>query len=97
MKITKPYITINKDYYIQLRIQELGMCNWINKVCYCEELFLVKHETKHNCESALFYKLDKDTIRRSCHFRYFIIQQKPQVFWMEVLRVYLLTCLAIKN
>ena len=29
VKITKPYIAINKDYYIQLRIQELRMCKQI--------------------------------------------------------------------
>ena len=38
---------------------------------YCEELFLVKHKTKHSCESAIFYNLDENTIKRNCHFRYF--------------------------
>ena len=71
MKITKPYIAFNKDYYIQLRIQELRMCKQIRYTYYCEELFLVKHKTKHNFESAIFYKWDKNTINRNCYLRYF--------------------------
>ena len=71
VKIPKPYIAINEDYYIQLRIQELGMCKQIRYMHHCEELFLAKHKTKHNCESAIFYKLAKDTIKMNCHFRYF--------------------------
>ena len=47
------------------------MCKQIRYTYYCEELFLVKHKTKHSCESAIFYKLDKDTIKRNCHFKYF--------------------------
>ena len=71
MKITRPFIAINKDYYIQIRIQELRMWKQIRYMYYCEELFLVKPKGKHSCESAIFYKLHKDTIRRNCHFRYF--------------------------
>ena len=55
------------------------MCKQIRYTYHCEELFLVKHKTKHSCESAtfyklesaMFYKLEKDTIKRNCHFRCF--------------------------
>ena len=47
------------------------MWKQIRYTYYCEELFLVKYKTKHSCESAIFYKLDKDAIKRNCHFRYF--------------------------
>ena len=40
VRYSKPYIAINKDYYIQLRIQELRMCKQIRHTYYCEELFL---------------------------------------------------------
>ena len=33
-----PYIAINNNYYIQLRIQELRMCKQIRHTYYCEEL-----------------------------------------------------------
>ena len=55
VKYSKPYLAINEDYYIQLRIQELRMCKQIRHTYYCEELFLIKHKTKHSCESAIFY------------------------------------------
>ena len=42
------------------------MCKQIRCTYYCEELFLVKHKTKHSCESAIFYKLDEDTIKKNC-------------------------------
>ena len=54
VRYSKPYIAINMDYYIQLRIQELRMCKQIRHTYYCEELFLVKHKSKHSCESAIF-------------------------------------------
>ena len=50
----KPYIATNADYYVQLEIEELFMCKQISHIYFCEELFLVKHKTKHSCESALF-------------------------------------------
>ena len=71
VKYTKPYIAISKDYYIQLRIQELGMCKQIRHIYYCEELFLVKHKTKHSCESAIFYKLTPDVVYSVCTFEYY--------------------------
>ena len=42
VKYSKPYIALNCDYYIQLRIQELRMCKQIRHTFYCEELFLVQ-------------------------------------------------------
>ena len=71
VQVFKPYITINNDYYIQLRIQELQMCKMIHLIYFCEELFLVKHKTKHSCESAIFYKLGSEVIRENCNFKYY--------------------------
>ena len=36
------------------------MCKQIRHTYYCEELFLIKHKTKHSCESAIFYNLTAD-------------------------------------
>ena len=71
VRYSKPYIAINKDYYIQLRIQELRMCKQIRHTYYCEELFLVKHKSKHSCESAIFYKLSKEVVYSVCTFDYY--------------------------
>ena len=71
VRYSKPYIAISKDYYIQLRIQELRMCKQIRHTYYCEELFLVKHKSKHSCKSAIFYKLSKDAVYSVCTFDYY--------------------------
>ena len=62
VRYSKPYIAINNDYYIQLRIQELRMCKQIRHTYSCEELFLVKHKSKHSCESAIFYNLTSNVV-----------------------------------
>ena len=69
--INKPYIATNNDYYIQLEIEELFMCKQIKHIYFCEELFLVKHKTKHSCESALFYNLENAFVKKNCQFKYF--------------------------
>ena len=69
--INKPYIATNNDYYIQLEIEELFMCKQIKHIYFCEELFLVKHKTKHSCESALFYNLENAFVKQNCQFKYF--------------------------
>ena len=61
VRYSKPYIAISKDYYIQLRIQELRMCKQIRHTYYCEELFLssinlstvVKVQSFTNCLKML--------------------------------------------
>ena len=69
--VTKPYLASNRDYYIQLVLPELVMCKKIRRTHYCEELFLVKHKTKHSCESAIFYNLTRNTVLQNCDFKYF--------------------------
>ena len=80
MPISKPYITSNKAYYIQLVLPELVMCKNIRHTYYCEELFLVKHKTKHSCESAIFYNLPREIILQNCDFKYYYnITVQPSV------------------
>ena len=71
VKYSKPYLAINDDYYIQLGIQELHMCKKIRHTYYCEELFLIKHKSKHSCESTIFYNLTADVVYSVCQFDYF--------------------------
>ena len=71
VQTSKPYIAFNNDYYIQLRIPELHMCKQIWHTYYCEELFLVKHKSKHSCESAIYYNLTQEVISKYCTFKYF--------------------------
>ena len=71
VKTSKPYIAFNHDYYIQLRTPELHMCKQIWHSYYCEELFLVKHKSKHSCESTIYYNLTREVINDYCTFKYF--------------------------
>ena len=84
VKIEKSYIAAGTDYYIQLRISELLMCKSIRHIYYCEELFVVKHKSRHSCVSAIFYNLGPATITKNCKFDYYYFSQLfHQSFLME--------------
>ena len=100
VKTSKPYIAFNNDYYIQLHIPELRMCKQIWHSYYCEELFLIKHKSKHNCESAIYYNLSKEVINEYCTFKYFynttvmpsVLDGGPQILLANILTPKRLTC-----
>ena len=77
--IEKSYIAAGTDYYIQLRISELLMCKNIRHIYYCEELFVIKHKTRHSCVSAIFYNLGPTTITQNCKFDYYYSTTVPPV------------------
>ena len=52
LQVRKPYIALNSETYISLRIQELETCKKIGYEFYWEELFVDRHKTQHNCESC---------------------------------------------
>ena len=49
VRIHKSYIAAGMDYYIQIRMTEMLLCKSIRYIYYCEELFVVKHKSKHSC------------------------------------------------
>ena len=49
--------------YISVKIQDLEACKKSGYEFYCEELFVVKHRTQHNCESAIYFDLGADIIK----------------------------------
>ena len=51
--------------------QELATCKRIGYEFYCEELLVVRHKLIHSCESAIYFDLDKDTIKRNCDFIFY--------------------------
>ena len=79
MVIEKPYLAVGKDYYIQLRMTELAMCKDIRYIYYCEELFVVKHKSKHSCASAIFYNLGSGVVTENCKFHYMYNVTVPPV------------------
>ena len=79
VRIEKSYIAAGTDYYIQLKISELLMCKSIRHIYYCEELFVIKHKSRHSCVSAIFYNLGPATITKNCKFDYYYNTTVPPV------------------
>ena len=75
--IHKPYLAAGEDYYIQLKMTELVMCKSIRYTYYCEELFVVKHKSRHSCASAIFYELGPAEVVNKCHFDYIYNASMP--------------------
>ena len=71
IRIDKPYIALNPDTYISIHLEELRTCKRIGYEYYCEELFVVKSKSKYSCASALYFQLDKQTIKDNCIFDYY--------------------------
>ena len=71
IRIDKPYIALNPDTYISIRMEELRTCKKIGYEYYCEELFVVKSKAKYSCASALFFQFDRQTIKENCIFDYY--------------------------
>ena len=71
IRIDKPYITLNPDTYISIQMEELRTCKKIGYEYYCEELFVVKSKSKYSCTSALYFQLDRQTIKENCIFDYY--------------------------
>ena len=71
IRIDKPYIALNPDTYISIWTEELRTCKRIGYKYYCEELFVVKSKSKYSCTSALYFQLDKQTVKDNCIFDYY--------------------------
>ena len=52
-------------------MEELRTCRKIGYEYYCEELFVVKSKLKYSCTSALYFQLDRQTIKENCIFDYY--------------------------
>ena len=71
IRIDKPYIALNPDTYISIHMEELRTCKKIGYEYYCEELFVVKSKSKYSCTSALYFQLDRQTIKENCVFDHY--------------------------
>ena len=71
IRIDEPYIALNPDTYISIWTEELRMCKRIDYEYYCEALFVVNSKSKYSCTSALYFQLDKQTIKDNCVFDYY--------------------------
>ena len=58
---------------------EMMMCKNIRYIFYCEELFVVKHKSKHSCVSTIFYNLGSKIVTENCQFDYYFNKTVPPV------------------
>ena len=79
VRIHKSYIAAGMDFYIQIRMTEMLKCKSIGYIYYCEELFVVKHKSKHSCASAIFYELGPQQVIKNCRFDYMYNVTVPPV------------------
>ena len=57
------------------------MCKSIRHIYYCEELLVIKHKSRHNCVSVIFYSLGPATVTRNCKFDYYYnTNAPPEIF-----------------
>ena len=71
LQITKPYIALNTEKYINIRQQKLVTCKKIGYEFYCKELFVVRHKSRNSCESVIYFDLDKEIIKQNCEFKFY--------------------------
>ena len=67
----KPYIALNYETYISIRQQELRTFKRIGYEFYCEELFIVKHQSKYSCESMIYFNQNAETMKENCKFKFY--------------------------
>ena len=81
LQVRTPYIALNSETYITLRIQELETCKRTCYEFYCEEQFVVKHNPQYSWESTIYFDLSADIIKENCEFHYYFNKTdvKPSV------------------
>ena len=65
LQVKKPYMALNSETYISLRMQEVNTCKKTGCEFYCEELFVVRHKARHSCKSAIYFDLGADIIKEN--------------------------------
>ena len=70
LKVKKPYIALNSEIYISLRMQELKTCKRIGYEFY-----------KYSCQSMIYFDLSAEVIKGNCDFQYYFntLDVKPAV------------------
>ena len=65
-----PYMALNEHNYIPLTEPQLRMCDKMGSTCYCQNSYVLRQRTQHTCESAIYYKMDAETITKHCQAKF---------------------------
>ena len=64
-------LAMSSSTYFALDSKQLPNCRGFSTICYCENLFLVTHRSKHTCESAIYWNESASLINEKCNFEYY--------------------------
>ena len=84
LQVDRPHIKLNSETYISLRQQELRMCKNIGYEFYCEEHFVVKHKSKYSCESAVYFNLGSEIMKKIVTLYISSIKPTPNLQYLTV-------------
>ena len=65
----KPYIAMAGEYFIELTTPDLFRCKKVHFQYYCEELFMLRHESQSTCNSALLFDSPQETVLQHCKIK----------------------------
>ena len=65
-----PYMALNEHNYIPLTEPQLRLCDKMGSTHYCQDSYVLRQRTQHMCESAIYYKMDADTIAKHCQAKF---------------------------
>ena len=65
-----PYMALNEHNYIPLTETQLRMCDKMGSTYYCQNSYVLRQRTQHTCESAIYYKMDAETITKHCQAKF---------------------------
>ena len=68
---TTEVLAMSSDTYINIQHRQLKQCVKISAVYFCEQLFLMKHNSEHTCESAIYHNQTPELIKEKCEIQYF--------------------------
>ena len=63
---TSELLAISSDTNVGLKKSDLDRCYKIGTTYMCEHLLLIKHQSIHTCESAIFYNQTSTEIKKLC-------------------------------
>ena len=64
-------VAMNRDTYINVDQSELKQCIKFSVMYFCEQTFLMKHTSKHTCETAIYHEQNPDIIKDKCNIQYY--------------------------
>ena len=65
-----PYMALNEHNYIPLTETQLRSCDKMGSIYFCQNSYVLHQRTQHTCESAIYYKMDAETITTHCQAKF---------------------------